>query len=136
MVTTPLASTDSIPSGVVSRLLLVLSLLLVTPLAAAADEVTVVVKQTSIRADKAFHARTLATAGFTEKLAVLATENNWFKVRHRKVTSTVIYLQSCYARMSRYCQRSPNYRQYGTILACHRKISLLIPSFIHWAHAP
>ena len=48
MVTTPLASTDSIPSGVVSRLLLVLSLLLVTPLAAAADEVTVVVKQTKL----------------------------------------------------------------------------------------
>lgn len=73
----------------IPHLLLLLILLLLPISSALAAQVTVIIKQTSIRADKAFYAKTIGGAKFGDKLSVIKEKKNWFKVKFGKVTGWV-----------------------------------------------
>jgi len=67
-----------------------LTLLLLLPLAASAlEQVMVTVKQTSIRADKLFYAKAIATARFTDRLQLLSEDKGWLRVKFRNKTGWV-----------------------------------------------
>jgi hypothetical protein len=67
-----------------------LVLLLAVPAARAAQEtILVTVKRTSIRKDRQFHAPTVATAVFRDRLVVLARDKGWVRVRFDAVEGWV-----------------------------------------------
>jgi len=55
----------------------------------ADDVVSVVVRQTSLRADRQFFAPAVATARFRDQLTVLESGDDWFKVSHGGKTGWV-----------------------------------------------
>ena len=63
--------------------LVLLLLSLTTPLAAlaAASQVMVTVKETSIRADPTFYAKVITTARYTDQLRVIDEQQGWLRVR-------------------------------------------------------
>jgi hypothetical protein len=67
--------------------LLALLLCLIAPLfaaapALAASQVMVTVKQTTIRAEPAFYAKSIATLRYTDQLQVVEERQGWLRVRH------------------------------------------------------
>jgi len=56
---------------------------------AASKTVTVLVKQTSIRADKQFFAKTIATANRLDELELIETQGGWLKVNFKGKTGWV-----------------------------------------------
>jgi hypothetical protein len=71
------------------RPLILLLALCLTGGLALAEQVVVNVKEAALRADKTFHANSLATLGYGTRLEVLSRNSGWLQVRHGGTTGWV-----------------------------------------------